>query len=106
VDKKEGILLKQGSPIYPAGEITLYLNNGIPDESIKVLVNGEERASFKSTAVWLEVKTYDFIEIDARGCKADTSIDIVPGKNVVLTSELSELKTAPGIVPIGGVRVK
>lgn len=63
-DKSIGVPLNNDEYLYNQGQVTLELIAESPDPTVKILVNGDEVATFESLEMPLNVKDGDVIEID------------------------------------------
>lgn len=72
----------QGSPLgteeylYNEGSIEISLDNLESNSAVRVLVNGEERAVFESSAVRIKVVEGDVVEIDASEANGSVQVTI------------------------------
>ncbi|TYQ15402.1 UNVERIFIED_CONTAM: hypothetical protein Cloal_1849 [Acetivibrio alkalicellulosi] len=72
--------------LYNHGEILLRLNSENTNEKVKILINGDEIASFFDNPIKLKVKDGDVIEIDCT-MAGRVQVEIIPlTKNIVDTS--------------------
>jgi hypothetical protein len=73
--------------LYNKGEIVL---QSIADENLKVLVNGDEIAAFKSSNVTLPVRDGDVVEIDGSALKKDVEVRIISKSDNVIVDNTEE----------------
>lgn len=63
-DKSIGVPLNNDEYLYNQGQVTLELVAESPDPALKILINGDEVATFENLEMPLNVKDGDVIEID------------------------------------------
>lgn len=84
-DELEGTPLAMEEYLYSKGEIVLQLINSKKNESLKILVNGEEVGSFLQKNVKIKVKNGDVIEIDGSSVNEDMEIAIISKSDNIIT---------------------
>ena len=72
----EGELLREEAYFFVPCRIELKLSNMEHCADLKVLVNGEERGSFETNTILLEIKDGDVIELDASSVLVLTKVQI------------------------------
>lgn len=72
----EGVPLGREEYLYETGEIELQLVSGNSNEKLKVLVNGDVKASFIVKKARLHIKKGDVIEIDASELETGEEISV------------------------------
>lgn len=97
----EGKPLGTEEYLYSQGEIVLGLISKKTHENLKVLLNGEEIDSFKSTNVALTVKDGDVLEVDGSSVGNSIEVEVVKageniapgiiGKRVIVNSEVKRI---------------
>lgn len=105
--KYQGSQLGSEETLYETGRIGLELTKGTCSPDIKVLVNGEEEASFAESHIDLTVKNGDVIEIDDSSLKEDAEVTIASiSKNIDPSGLIRVIGISKGIKRIAVIRLE
>ena len=95
---REGKPLGLEEYLYSEGKIGLELSGPVPDEGIKILVNGDEVADFGRNFVSITVRDGDIIEIDGSDAMVDAEVSIVTrSENISESFANKRIKVGPGV---------
>ncbi len=75
-DSMMGVPIGKEEYLYKEGKLELTLGSFENYPALKVLVNGEEQASFQGKAVSLTVRDGDVVELDGSGTNANTGVSV------------------------------
>lgn len=104
--QSEGRPLGVEEYLYNAGEIVLALEGNEGDESLKVLVNGDEVADFANQDVRIDVKDGDVVEIDGSRCIGSKEVKIISAsKNITDSCVGKSVKAKSNIKRLVHIRV-
>ncbi|MCX7923280.1 MAG: hypothetical protein N3B21_14910 [Clostridia bacterium] len=103
----EGAPLGIEEYLYKEGEIGLELLNSEGDENIKVLVNGDEVATFANKLVELTVRDGDVVEIDGSSSQDNASVEVVSkSENIGIDCIGKKVQVEANIKKLFNIKIK